>query len=104
MLVGPVAGQVAPNEVIDGLRGQNVYVAEAARSSLSDADRAELEAYARAHASVKLMLLDRPPRGFTSLGQFVDAAHSTLGLGDGLLMGVALDAGNGSGSVSAKTA
>jgi hypothetical protein len=71
-------------------------------------DEAELGTYADRQRSrghqLKLVVLDRPPIGFQTLGQFVEAAHSALDLGEGILIAVAMDAGTGSGSVSAKTA
>jgi hypothetical protein len=99
--------QGVPSDIFAALRNRHVYVAEAARPRLSDPVQAALEAYARQHTSagyaLKMILLDRPPQGFRTLGQFVGAAHRALNLGDGILIAVAVDAGQGSSSISAKT-
>ena len=100
--------QTAPPEIVGALRNRDVYVDEAARSRLSEQAQIELEAYAARQIDqrfrLKLALLDRPPQGFRTLGQFVEAAHGALDLGDGILIAVALDSGAGASSVSAKTA
>lgn len=101
------SAQIAPSEILDSLRRGDVYVAETARPRVSERDDADLKTYADRQRSrghqVKLVVLDRPPAGFQTLGQFVEAAHGALELGEGILIAVAMDAGAGSGSVSAKT-
>ncbi len=110
--VGPIASQVAQAQATEtamtqALREHDVYVAPAARARVSEADEAELQRLAQrlgaAGHPLKLAVLDRPPSGFQTLGDWVDAAHGALRLGDGILVAVAMDAGGGSGSVSAKT-
>lgn len=102
-----IGAQAPPSDILAALRSRNVYEADAARPRMSEEARAGLEAYAAQRSSgghlLKIAVLDRPPLGFRTLGQFVEAAHSALDLGDGILIAVALDTGAGTGSVSAKT-
>jgi hypothetical protein len=90
------------------LREGDVYVAERARELLSVDAEGQLRVFAAQKQAqghtVKLAVLERPPPAFRALSQWVEAAHGTLGLGEGILVAVAMDAGTGSGSVSARTA
>ena len=102
-----VAAQVGEAVPTQALRDRDVYVAPAARERVSDQAEADLQAFARQRTQeghqVKLAVLDRPPQGFRTLGQWVEAAHGALRLDKGILVAVAVDAGDGVGSVSAKT-
>lgn len=97
--------QTVPSDIVAVLRSRHVYVADAARSRVSAEAQADLEAYANRRATsgyvLKMAVLDRPPQGFRTLGQFVEAAHATLNLGDGILIAVGTD--DGGGGLSAKT-
>lgn len=102
-----LAAQNPDATAVQELRARDVYIAPAARVRITAGDEASLHQLAQESAAagipLKLAVLDRPPEGFATLGQWVEAAHGALHLGDGILIAVALEGGGGTGSVSSKT-